>query len=330
MTAFWFFVKLGLILALSLWISGLDGVVLVYAYGYEVHIKLWVMVVFVVLFVVLVWMVLRALGWIQSGVFYITRTRKLYKQNEVFPYIVSHIWRTNIKKHVYKPFGKKHPMGQISAYALNKKVDIDIAHILQTPYAHHMIQQAIYHNDTQKLSSIRAYYAVHKVFVPAIFYIYESLQADSLHDSLNHLSHVTDGDLHPTVCYYTAHAYVRHGETDMCEKVLRAWKSAHTDAQKWRICLLCRDIILSDVAHIVPFEKVVHKKDSMGLLLLAILSIKAQLWGPADSYISQSETYLTDYTEKQRLIKAYLTYKKYGDGNAYIQHLNKQNKDIII
>ena len=158
MRALWFFIRLFIILAISLSIAGLQGSVLVYAYGYEIHIRLWVTLVFMVLFVLAVWYILRGLGWIHAGVAYITRTRKLYKQLAAIPHIAAGRAYATVKSSVLKPFGKKHPLYQITSYQVNTAYDIHIPTVLSSPYAAQFIQACISHNDTRQLSAVRAFY----------------------------------------------------------------------------------------------------------------------------------------------------------------------------
>ncbi len=325
MRALWFFIRLFIILAISLSIAGLQGSVLVYAYGYEIHIRLWVTLVFMVLFVLAVWYILRGLGWIHAGVAYITRTRKLYKQLAAIPHIAAGRAYATVKSSVLKPFGKKHPLYQITSYQVNTAYDIHIPTVLSSPYAAQFIQVCISHSDTGQLSAIRAFYTTHtQVTMPPLWYLYESTVADTLQQALLHLSYVRDNTLKNETVYYTVLAHIKHCTTEACDSVQQAWKSAQTEAEKWRLCTACLHIKLSDVSDIVPFENVIYKKDGTGMLLLAILSVKLQLWGPADVYIGKSIPYAP--ADKVDFVKAFVQYMQNGNSTAYIEALHRQNR----
>ncbi len=324
MATVWFFIRIFILIAIGFWIMGLEGTIVIDTYAYEVHMRLWVGVVFIVGLVVGVWYLLRTIGWIHAHIVYLTRTRTLYKRMDTVPLITRGMAYRTLKSPIFKKaFGKQHPLYQVISYHVDRTYNTDITTVLQSHYVEHFIHAVITHNDTTMLADVRAFYATHDTIeMPALMYIYESTVAPTLAEALTHLSYVNDIHLKHEVAYYTAHAHITHNSPDACTATLQAWKSAPTAAAKWRICMACRHIKLPDLSHIVPFEKTLKKNDRMGMVLLAILSTQLQLWGPVDGYIAKAEPYIP--ADKTAFLKAYVQYKKQGNNQPYMKLLETQ------
>lgn len=327
MSILWFFIRIAIVVGISFWVSQLQGKAIVYAYGYEIHMRLWFVVGIGIVGVCFVWYLGRIIRGIHTCIVYVTRTRKIYKQVGGVPAVLTHDVAT-----VKNAFGKNHPLTHMGRYMHNPHYDIPIESVLQSEYAGYMIRVFMIRLDMGRLGVVQSYYNRDTTRIPPVeFYIYQATQAKTVSQSMAFLAYIKSSVSKADFAFYMAWVYNRHGEPDVLDKIYDAWRLALTSMQKWRICLECMDISVKNIADMRKFDKKISKKDAYGNIILALLSHNLGVSGAVQNYVHMAQPDVPDVYIK--LIQTYLDYdiaKQNQDENladyacAYIQAVQAQ------
>jgi len=312
---FMLFLKLSLIVILTVFLTSLQGKMELSFIGYDIHMHSTIFVLLIVLFTMCIWKFARIIDWF----FYVPRNflnkRKLEKKVDLIDDIIVSILTKNIdlldntNKKIKNELGKKNYIYELVNSKLNDKDNQNNVFLtlikdnkLNTSLKKFIIMEILKY-DNEKTNKELARKLNSDNDLSGLINIYNCHKQKNFDKAksfldLAKLKKITKNTYLFNLCLLK----LNHNQEDAIESFLDVWKKIKNDKYlNFYILELLKSLKNYDKITAKQFklvEKSITKKSWQGSLLVAVIALKVPLYGVANDYLNNAINLVNDKNNK--------------------------------